>query len=62
MSEAVYVSEVTVEKVEGLTRRASLPAGGSCEMGVHGPIKDLFRLEAPDLPLPVDYTVAATGA
>jgi hypothetical protein len=59
--EPIYVSEVTVEKAEGLTRRATLPAGGSCEFGVHGAIKDLFRLDAPDRPLPVDYTVAAAG-
>lgn len=62
MSDPLYVSEVTVEKVEGLTRRASLPAGGSCELGVHGPIKELYHLEGPDRPLPVDYTVAAAGA
>jgi hypothetical protein len=32
------------------------------ELGVHGPIKAHYRLDAePDLPLPVDYIVAATG-
>jgi hypothetical protein len=33
------------------------------EFGVHGPIKQLFKLDdMKDLPLPVDYIAAATGA
>ncbi|WP_420635225.1 hypothetical protein [Candidatus Palauibacter sp.] len=31
-------------------------------LGVHGPIKSHYRIDAKDLPLPVDYQVAATGA
>jgi hypothetical protein len=30
-------------------------------MGVHGAIKEHYRLDAKDLPLPVDYIVAATA-
>ena len=59
MSEPFYVSRVTVSKIEGVRRRASLPAGGEFEMGVHGPVKDHYGIDAPDLPLPVDYVVAS---
>ena len=59
----LYVSRATVRKIEGTHRRARLEAGGEIDLGVHGPIKSHFRLEAEkDLPLPVDYVVAATGA
>lgn len=62
MEEPVYVSKVTLEKVESLHRRAHLPLGAVADMGVHGPIVDLFRLTPRQaLPLPVDYMVAATG-
>ncbi len=62
-SAPLYVSRATVEKVKGAHRRAHLEAGGTIELGVHGPIKSHFRLDAEkDLPLPVDYVVAATGA
>jgi len=62
MSEAPYVSRCRIEKVEGLHRRARLATGETFDFGVHGPIKELFRLEPKrDLPLPVDYIVAATG-
>jgi hypothetical protein len=62
MSESLYVSRSRVERVGSLHRRAHLPLGASADMGVHGPIQDLFRL-SPDrpLPLPVDFIVAATG-
>ncbi|MGH7552643.1 MAG: hypothetical protein ACREMQ_06400 [Longimicrobiales bacterium] len=59
----LYVSRASIEKVEGSQRRAHLDAGATIELGVHGPIKSHFRLDAEkDLPLPVDYVVAATGA
>jgi hypothetical protein len=59
----LYVSRASIEKVEGSHRRAHLDAGATIELGVHGPIKSHFRLDAEkDLPLPVDYVVAATGA
>jgi len=62
MSEPLYRSQSQVEVVGGLHRRATLPLGHTAEFGVHGPIKQLFHLN-PDreLPLPVDYIVAATG-
>lgn len=63
MSEPLYVSRARIEKVQGTHRRAHLEAGQTVEFGVHGPIKSHFGLERePDLPLPVDYLVAATGA
>lgn len=62
MDEPVYVSKVTLEKVESLHRRALLPLGATADMGVHGPIVELFKLSPRrQLPLPVDYMVAATG-
>ena len=62
MTDALYTSNVTVEKVEGLVRRAHLPTGESIEMGVHGPIVSFYRLTpAREAALPVDYVVAAAG-
>ncbi len=57
-----YVARSTLEAVGPLQRRATLETGESIEMGVHGPVVELFRLDPPrPLPLPVDYIVAATG-
>ncbi len=62
-SEAFYVARATVEKVEGTHRRALLPLGVVIDFGVHGAVRAHYRLsDARDLPLPVDYIVAATGA
>jgi hypothetical protein len=62
MSEPIYTSRVTLDKLGHLRRRAQLPLGGQVEMGVHGPIVSFYRLEPErELPLPVDYIVAATG-
>ena len=54
-----YVSHVVVGKVEGVHRRAQVPAGGAFDMGVHGAIKAHYKLDTPNLPLPVDYIVAS---
>jgi hypothetical protein len=63
MTEPFYVSHVPIEKVQGVHRRATLPHGVIIELGVHGVVKSHYRLDdARDLPLPVDYIVAATGA
>jgi hypothetical protein len=63
MTEPFYVAEATVSKVEGVHRRAAIATGVTFEMGVHGPAKEHYRLhDAKDLPLPVDYVAAATGA
>ena len=62
MNEPFYVSTVDIEKVGGARRRGRLPAGTTVELGVHGAVKSLYRLDAePDLPLAVDYVVAAAG-
>ena len=58
----LYTSHVTLDKVGSLHRRAHLPLGTSVEMGVHGSIVPFFKLSPErELPLPVDYIVAATG-
>ena len=62
MSEPLYVSKSTVEKVHGLHRRATLEEGTTVDFGVHGPIKAHYGLDSqPNLPLPVDYLVAAAA-
>ena len=62
MSDALYVAKATVEKVDGLHRRATLEDGTSLDFGVHGPIKAHYGLDSqPNLPLPVDYLVAAAA-
>ena len=62
MSEPLYTTRSTVAKIDGLHRRATLEDGTALEMGVHGPIKAPYGLASPpDLPLPVDYLVAAAA-
>lgn len=62
MDAPFYVSRCTLECPGRLHRRAALAAGATFDMGVHGPVVSFYRL-APEreLPLPVDYIVAATG-
>jgi hypothetical protein len=56
MTEPFYVSKAAIQKIEGLHRRARLEVGPVVDFGVHGPVKDHYKLHgAPDLP------VAATG-
>jgi hypothetical protein len=63
VSEPLYSARSRIEKIEGVHRRAQLATGATVDFGVHGPVKRHFRLDdARDLPLPVDYIVAATGA
>ena len=63
MSESFYTVEAEVRKVAGVHRRVSLPSGDTFDVGVHGVIKEHYRLEAEaDRPLPVDYVVGAAGA
>ena len=60
MSDPFYVARASVVKVDGLHRRATLPVGPDVDFGVHGPIKAHYGLDSqPNLPLPVDYLVAA---
>lgn len=62
MSEPFYVARSTIEQVGSLHRRAHLETGETFDMGVHGPVVLLFRLSPePELPLPVDYIVAAAA-
>ena len=62
MAEPLYVARANVLRLGSLHRRAELALGASAEMGVHGPIREHYQL-APEreLPLPVDYIVAAAG-
>jgi hypothetical protein len=63
MNEPIYVARCEVRKVAGVHRRALLEDGTAVEFGVHGPIKRHYHLDdQKDLPLPVDYIAAATGA
>jgi hypothetical protein len=60
--EPLYTARAKVAKVAGTHRRLTLETGEAFDVAVHGPIKAHFRLDAePNLPLPVDYIVAATG-
>lgn len=61
MTDPFYVSRARVEKIEGVHRRAHLEAGATIDVGVHGPIKEHYRIDTKDLPLPVDYVVACTA-
>ena len=62
MSEPFYVSRASVRKIAGVHRRATLEDGTTFDFGVHGVVREYYRLERePELPLPVDYIVAATG-
>lgn len=62
MAEPVYTSRCSITQRGALHRHARLGTGQDFEMGVHGPVMDMYKLspERP-LPLPVDYIVAATG-
>ena len=63
MSEPLYTARSVIRRLEGVHRRARLEDGTEVDFGVHGPIKEHFRiLDQKNLPLPVDYIVAATGA
>jgi uncharacterized OsmC-like protein len=61
MSEPFYVARAHVEKVDSGHRRAQLELGPVVDFGVHGPVKQHYRLQHADRPLPIDYVVAATG-
>jgi hypothetical protein len=62
MAEPIYIARASVEKFDGLHRRATLEEGTVVDFGVHGPIKAHYGLDSqPNLPLPVDYLVAAAA-
>ena len=63
MNEPFYKSTSTVTIIKGVHRRATLESGPLVDFGVHGAVKNYYKLhDAEDMPLPVDYIVAATGA
>lgn len=63
MTEPFYIALSDVRKVKGVHREATLRTGETIAFGVHGPVKEHYRLKTrKNLPLPVDYIVAATGA
>ena len=62
MSDPLYVARAAVDTFAPLHRRARLAMDAEVDMGVHGSIRDHYGLRPErDLPLPVDYIVAATG-
>ncbi len=62
MAEPLYDSHVRLEKLGSLHRRAHLPLGAVADMGVHGAIVGHYKLSPEhELPLPVDFIVAAAG-
>jgi hypothetical protein len=62
MSDPLYVAKSDITKTSQ-SRVAHLETGEHAEFGVHGAIKQLFKLnDMKDLPLPVDYIAAAAGA
>jgi len=62
MSDPFYVARAEVTKHAGLHRRATLDDGTTLDFGVHGPVKAHYGLDSqPNLPLPVDYLVAAAA-
>ena len=62
MSEPLYIARSTITKGDGF-RAATLETGEHMQFGVHGAIKQHYKLyDAKDLPLPVDYIAAAAGA
>lgn len=62
MSETLYVSRCRIESPAPLHRTARLETGVTVDMGVHGPIREHYRLTPErELTLPVDYVVAAAG-
>ena len=61
--EPFYTARASVRRVAGVHRRVELESGQAFDVGVHGAIKQHYRLvDEPDRPLPVDYLVGAGGA
>ena len=50
LSDPFYVSHASLRKVEGVHRRARLADGSEIDMGVHGKIKEHYRIDSVDLP------------
>lgn len=62
MADPLYISRSRIDVLGPLERHAHLALGREAEFGVHGAIREHYKLSpANELPLPVDYIVAATG-
>ena len=61
MSDPFYVARGKVMKIEGVHRAADSFQRLEIFAARVGPIKEYYRIDSKDLPLPVDYIVAATG-
>lgn len=62
MTEPFYTARSDVWKIEGTHRQARLEDGTLIDFGVHGAVRAYYHLDdEKNLPLPVDYIVAATG-
>ena len=62
MSDPFYIARAEVARLTGVHRRALLETGTQIDFGVHGPVKVHYGLDSEDdLPLPVDYLVAAAA-
>jgi hypothetical protein len=62
VNEPLYVARAVVTHAGALHRRAGIATGATADFGVHGPIRELFKLTpGTERPLPVDYIVAAAG-
>lgn len=63
MSDPFYTARARIRRVDGVHRQAELTdTRVTVDFGVHGAIKEHYRLtDAKNLPLPVDYIVAATA-
>jgi hypothetical protein len=62
MADPFYLARATVVTVGHLHRHARLALGAEVDLGVHGPVTAHYGLRPErELPLPVDYIVAATG-
>jgi hypothetical protein len=63
MTESLYTARASIVKVEGVHRAVTLETGQVFDVGVHGAIKEHYKLDREtDRPLPVDYLVGAAGA
>ena len=62
MSDPFYVARSQVGRLSGVHRYALLEDGTQIDFGVHGAVKAHYGLDQePNLPLPVDYIVAAAA-
>ncbi len=63
MPDVAYVSDITIERIEGPYRHAWLPAhDGPVEFGVHGAIAEHYGVTPEkEVTTTIDYLIAAAG-